>query len=884
MINERILVRIVSMAVLIVSLSIAAAALAQVLTYVTNHFVIYVNTTPTTYTINDLMNALEHSYNWYVKHGLKLAPPCNYQETQGKILVIVGSSRSYWGFVFQDPISRCVRFIFINATIGDYLSGVFYMNQTVAHELFHLVECYYTRYPFVYTDIRYRWIYESAATAASYLVYPIWKYCVGSQCYPSFLKASTQMFFNQELYRKDPARMCRESYLYCYYYAPLFYLIFNWTLPSLNYTLSNIFGSPFPNNGLWIRWYLADAYAALAYGFPLEPSLRPKYTYIVNGSVLTLEPRTAVYLTYSGSSLKEEWTVIQYLGSGSVYIGPSNFAFRLYGVYGGEITPLFYIEGTNMYVAEGISSLQSGNRFVLTVLPAYGGYLPPGVNATISIQFKIPKPTLAYRAKVSPRIVEVVPQENGSLKVILSPCIGIVAASLNLTTTNAVWSWYSWNNSMPALQVKTTVPAPNTSFDWNFAEWTESQSRLTPPVANLYYSIVLYKPSTAYKCSLVILDYNTTSTGKAHVNIDKLVLVDQRGQVLSVALRENATVYVENISSTKHVSENSSTKLTIMFDKTRYEYRNVGDLVRTALMLLNGSNIAGVTVAVRFNPKVVRVVNVTGGDFVKRVGGMMMLNINNTAGFVKIAIAGTRPCKANKTIIAYITFRTISLGKTQLDIVQAVASNVNGSIVIPRTINSEITLMVTAAPVPKVVKLIVNKTAIVNVTVSPGYLVAGANIYIVIRNASVARVTSWQAGDLRTIQCKSIVIGDRQVLHCAAASATTCNKPICVVVRLKVTALHQGTTEIEPINGTISNKEGELFDITDYRTAIVKVYAYPECDLNKNFRIDIGDAVLCLRAVVGLYKPDVPCDLNKNGRTCDIGDCVLILRKIVGLA
>ncbi len=127
----------------------------------------------------------------------------------------------------------------------------------------------------------------------------------------------------------------------------------------------------------------------------------------------------------------------------------------------------------------------------------------------------------------------------------------------------------------------------------------------------------------------------------------------------------------------------------LRFDKTTYLVSPGSDF-KAALILENGSYIAGVNAFIYFNSSVVHVVSVTRGDFVERTGGMMELNINNTAGFVKIAVAGARPCKVNKTVVAYITFKVIRPGRTLLRLVNSLVSNINGNIIEPKLVNATV--------------------------------------------------------------------------------------------------------------------------------------------------------------------------------------------------
>ena len=119
----------------------------------------------------------------------------------------------------------------------------------------------------------------------------------------------------------------------------------------------------------------------------------------------------------------------------------------------------------------------------------------------------------------------------------------------------------------------------------------------------------------------------------------------------------------------------------LRFDKTNYTML-VNNTLNVTLIAENISQAAGISATIRFNPSIIHVADVKSGNFKDLVNGIFTYNINNTAGFIKIAIAGTKPCGVNRATIAYIIIRGVSRGLTLLTIVKRESSwsDVNGTI------------------------------------------------------------------------------------------------------------------------------------------------------------------------------------------------------------
>ncbi len=106
---------------------------------------------------------------------------------------------------------------------------------------------------------------------------------------------------------------------------------------------------------------------------------------------------------------------------------------------------------------------------------------------------------------------------------------------------------------------------------------------------------------------------------------------------------------------------------------------------------------------------------------------------------------------------------------------------------------------------------------------------------------------------------------------------------------------HKGSERVAVINLNLVDIDGKVLagrksDINNIRILVMNTIYWLlygnsslECDFNGNGRLDIGDAILGLRILVGTYRSNVPCDLNHNGHL-DIGDIILLLEKILNLS
>ncbi len=100
---------------------------------------------------------------------------------------------------------------------------------------------------------------------------------------------------------------------------------------------------------------------------------------------------------------------------------------------------------------------------------------------------------------------------------------------------------------------------------------------------------------------------------------------------------------------------------------------------------------------------------------------------------------------------------------------------------------------------------------------------------------------------------------------------------ICIEEHARLRGLKPGTYNLSIIVNPYHRIAESNENNNKYSTIII---VHPFCDFNLNGKLDIGDAILGLRILVGTYHSNIPCDLNHNGRL-DIGDIILLLEKIL---
>ncbi len=258
---------------------------------------------------------------------------------------------------------------------------------------------------------------------------------------------------------------------------------------------------------------------------------------------------------------------------------------------------------------------------------------------------------------------------------------------------------------------------------------------------------------------------------------------------------------------------------------------------------------------------------------------------------MKCALATATPCKGESCKIITLTVKGLASGSTSIVVNGTVglysgAVYVVSPITIPVTVKSPVTPPPPVSPQSKcrVVLIPENNVTYINArdVISAVLLncpqAAGVTLKIVYSGPLVDIVNVIPGDFVKIVGGMFKYVVKNNEIAIAAAGAKACGKTRTTVAKIVIEAKKPGTltlygeAQIAYSNGNITYVK--IVPIT------VKVRKYLECDLNMNGKLDIGDVVLLLKAILGKIKPKVPCDLNHNGRI-DIGDAYLLLMKIM---
>jgi len=107
------------------------------------------------------------------------------------------------------------------------------------------------------------------------------------------------------------------------------------------------------------------------------------------------------------------------------------------------------------------------------------------------------------------------------------------------------------------------------------------------------------------------------------------------------------------------------------------------------VLLINGSDVAGGTTTITFDPSTVTVDKVSAGDFM----GPLVSNIDNFAGTVRIAASSFDATGKSPATLAIVTFRGVAIGSSILNIAGSSLNDASGSILAaPTEIKGKITV------------------------------------------------------------------------------------------------------------------------------------------------------------------------------------------------
>ncbi|NPA70215.1 MAG: hypothetical protein GXO26_05340 [Crenarchaeota archaeon] len=258
---------------------------------------------------------------------------------------------------------------------------------------------------------------------------------------------------------------------------------------------------------------------------------------------------------------------------------------------------------------------------------------------------------------------------------------------------------------------------------------------------------------------------------------------------------------------------------------------------------------------------------------------------------VRCALASATPCKGETCKIITMTVKGVNAGTTRI-VINGTVGLYNGTVYVVPPVTISVTVkspIISPPPTSPQGKCRVVLIAEHNVTyinardiISAVLLncpqAAGVTLKLTY-NGTLINVVNVIPGDFVKIvggMFKNVVTHNEIVI--AAAGARACDKSRTVIAKIIFEAKKPGMlTMYGQAQIAYSNGNVTYVKVTPI---VVRIRKYLECDLNMNGRLDIGDVVLLLKAILGKIKPKVPCDLNHNGRI-DIGDAYLLLMKIM---
>ena len=228
-----------------------------------------------------------------------------------------------------------------------------------------------------------------------------------------------------------------------------------------------------------------------------------------------------------------------------------------------------------------------------------------------------------------------------------------------------------------------------------------------------------------------------------------------------------------------------------------------GSNVTVPVEIRNATEIAGGFVNISFNASIVNVQEILEGDF-----GTPVACIDNTNGFVRVAVSrATAVGKANASL-ASIRFKGIAKGITTLNITDASLNYENGTVFIPET--SDGTINVSTPPLLFIdsydVRVDSNVTVPIKITNATD--IAGGSTKVVF-NASIVRVEDVTAGQFSTNVTANIDNTNGSV-YIAVANASAAGIPEAVLANITFKGLSKGSTALEIQNATLNDEYGNV--------------------------------------------------------------------------
>ncbi len=109
----------------------------------------------------------------------------------------------------------------------------------------------------------------------------------------------------------------------------------------------------------------------------------------------------------------------------------------------------------------------------------------------------------------------------------------------------------------------------------------------------------------------------------------------------------------------------------------------VNETIKIPVTVINGVNIAGAVIKIEYDPALVQVLSVEPGDF-----ETLVYNISNDR--LVIAVVSSTACGKSNCTIAYIVFKGLTTGCTDLKITYAEIASIEGKTTHPDIINGKL--------------------------------------------------------------------------------------------------------------------------------------------------------------------------------------------------
>lgn len=227
-----------------------------------------------------------------------------------------------------------------------------------------------------------------------------------------------------------------------------------------------------------------------------------------------------------------------------------------------------------------------------------------------------------------------------------------------------------------------------------------------------------------------------------------------------------------------------------------------GSNVTVPIKITNATEIAGGSVNISFNASIVSVQAILAGDF-----GTPVANINNTNGFVRVAVSRPTAVGKENASLAGIRFKGILKGITTLNITNASLNYENGTVFIPETSNGMIS--VSTPPVMYITSydVRVDSNVTVPIEIKNATDIAGGSAKIVF-DASIVNVQMVSSGHFGTPEHH--IDNTNGSVHVAVATTTAVGIEEAVLANIVFKGLSEGITALGIQDAAINDEEGNV--------------------------------------------------------------------------